>query len=242
MSGRSVSHVGYDDLPAEVAAEVRDASTRIRVRMQRTAADIVEIGRDLIVIKSKVGHGNFLPWIEQEFGMSEDTAQNFMRVAKRFGDQMPNYSVFEPTVLYELAKPSTPAEVRDNVVEMAQRGEKVTTKTVAELKEKLKKAAEDLKAEKETRAAIEGRSREVMAERDDAQTTAIYLRAQNEQLQKRLQEAESASAASAVEPSKPEPQILPPEPVDVNLMSMLALWEQSAPATRQAFLEEIRAT
>ena len=44
--------------------------------------------------------------------MSEDTAQNFLRVYERFG-QKPNNSVFsfKPTILYALAAPSTPESV-----------------------------------------------------------------------------------------------------------------------------------
>jgi hypothetical protein len=250
MAGRPVEQTSLEGLPADAAAEVRDASTRIKVRMHRTAQDIVEIGRDLILIKEKVGHGNFLPWIDAEFGMSQPTALNFMRVAEQFGEKIVSVTNLTPTVLYALAAPSTPEEVRDNVIEMAQRGEKVTTKTVAELKDKLKAAQDALKTEKETRAAIEGRSREVMKERDQARSELLLLRSANEQLQLRLKEAGSQPAepeilapepARASEPKDDElePELIPPTVVDVNLQALLALWHQSGIATRQAFLAEI---
>ena len=38
-----------------------ETADRIRQRMTRTAQDIVEIGRELIAVKDRVGHGNFLP-------------------------------------------------------------------------------------------------------------------------------------------------------------------------------------
>jgi hypothetical protein len=224
-----------DDLPANTVITVREASERVRLRMRRTAEDIVEIGRDLILIKETLRHGSFLPWIEQEFGMTARTAQNFMGVAEQFGDKYETVSHLPPKVLYALAAPSTPEEVRDNVVEMAKRGDRVTTKTVTELKEKLKAAEQQIKEERETRSMIESRSREVMAERDEANQKNLMLESQIRQLN-----ARQPDPPPAAQPR--EPEVLPPVPVDVNLMSMLALWEQSGPATRQAFLKEIRAT
>ncbi len=35
------------------------------------------------------GHGNFLPWIGAEFGMSKSTVENFMNVSDAFGNKIP---------------------------------------------------------------------------------------------------------------------------------------------------------
>jgi hypothetical protein len=56
-----------------------------------------------------VRDGNFLPWIEAEFGMHENTARNFMRVAEMFGKSTTVVDL-PPTVLYALAAPSTPED------------------------------------------------------------------------------------------------------------------------------------
>jgi len=124
---------------------LKEAASRIRSARARASQDIIAIGRDLIAVKERLGHGNFLPWIEREFGMSEDTAQNLMRVAANIGDQIPNGSVFQPTVLYELAAPSTPPEVRTEVIERVKAGETVT---VRDVKEKKRKAASTKKSRK----------------------------------------------------------------------------------------------
>ena len=70
------------------------------------AADIIDIGKDLIAVKAALGHGHFLAWIEVEFSMSIDSAQRFMAVADRLGDQMPHGAVFQPSALYALAAPA----------------------------------------------------------------------------------------------------------------------------------------
>jgi hypothetical protein len=37
---------------------------RIRLRLGRSAEEIIEIGRDPIGVKASIGDGNLLPWIE----------------------------------------------------------------------------------------------------------------------------------------------------------------------------------
>ena len=52
----------------------------IRSLRKQAADDIIEIGFRLTEAKALVGHGNWLPWLEREFGWIENTARNFMRV------------------------------------------------------------------------------------------------------------------------------------------------------------------
>lgn len=124
----------YSDLSVDVAQTVRDASQRIKVRMSRTVQDIIEIGRDLIEVKRTIGHGNFLPWIETEFGMNVRTAQRFMDSAENIGSKYDSVSLLPPTILYALAAPSTPDEVREQVVERVSKGEAVTVADIRDLK------------------------------------------------------------------------------------------------------------
>lgn len=126
----------YSTLAPDLQVEVKTATERIKLRMKRTAEDIIEIGKDLIAIKEKLPHGRFLPWIASEFEMTLMTANRFMNVAERFGKS--NIMLdFSPTTLYELAAPSTPDEVVEQVIEKAENGETVTAKDVKALKAKV---------------------------------------------------------------------------------------------------------
>jgi Protein of unknown function (DUF3102) len=111
-----------------------EAADRIRQRMTRTAEDIVEIGRELIAVKDRVGHGNFLPWIEREFRMSEDMAARFMNVARNMATQISQGANFQLSILYALASPSTPAEVRTEITERVVAGETITLADVRAVK------------------------------------------------------------------------------------------------------------
>ena len=107
----AVTPFDYAGVPAEKVQDVRDASARIKIRMSRTAQDIIEIGRDLIAVKALLGHGHYLQWLDAEFGMTDQSARNFTNVTERFGKSKTILD-FTPTVLYALAAPSTPEPVR----------------------------------------------------------------------------------------------------------------------------------
>ncbi len=83
------------------------------------------------IIKESLPHGQFLPWIEAEFGMGDRTARRFMDVARVFGSKMDSLSDLNVTneALYELAAPKTPLEVREEVERMIEAGEVVTKAT-----------------------------------------------------------------------------------------------------------------
>jgi hypothetical protein len=83
-----------------------------------SASSGIEIGCRLAACKAELGHGNWLPWLDREFGWSDRTALNFMRVyemvtkSEKFSDlSLPVSS------LYLLAAPSTPEEARQAVIE-----------------------------------------------------------------------------------------------------------------------------
>lgn len=115
----------YAALDAETRIVVQQRTTEIKALMKRAASDIIEIGQKLIDVKARLGHGNFRPWLKMEFDWSQDTAQNFMNVAAKFGN-FPNLDGMAPSALYLLAAPSTPESARIEAVVRAEEGEPIT--------------------------------------------------------------------------------------------------------------------
>jgi hypothetical protein len=72
MSERSQA-LAHDTALAAIAND-------IRARGRRVVGDVIEIGRHLTEAKALCSHGRWLPWLEREFGWSEQTALNLMRV------------------------------------------------------------------------------------------------------------------------------------------------------------------
>ena len=56
-----------------------------RFLMQRTAEAIIEIGKRLLVLKEKEGHGDFTKIVEEEIGIPYTSANRFMNVAIKTG-------------------------------------------------------------------------------------------------------------------------------------------------------------
>jgi hypothetical protein len=106
----------------------------IRQLGKQTIANVIEVGRRLTKCKDIVGHRNFGCWLDREFGWSERTAQNFMRVFELSNSESENFADFNLPVsaIYLLAAPSTPKNVRGEVIERARAGEKIKHATVKE--------------------------------------------------------------------------------------------------------------
>lgn len=68
---------GGGQLPGRTIEEI---SADIRMRVQHMARDYIAIGRDLIDAKALLGHGRFLPWL-QEMGFGVSAADKWMRLA-----------------------------------------------------------------------------------------------------------------------------------------------------------------
>lgn len=77
----------------------KEAAMKIRYLYQQalsiTTSYIIEIGRVLTEQKDTMEHGAWGKWLEEEVGFSASTAQNYMKIYKRFGSEQ--ISIFGST-------------------------------------------------------------------------------------------------------------------------------------------------
>ena len=85
-----------EPVPEEISLAQR--ADRIRQLQADVQRGIIQIGNELIAAKEQVGYGNWSHWLETEFSWTQRTANNFMRVAERFG-KMENVFQFQPSTL-----------------------------------------------------------------------------------------------------------------------------------------------
>ena len=52
-----------------VMTKLMELADEIRALSKQTRESVIAIGNKLFEAKEIVGHGNFLPWIEEEFGL-----------------------------------------------------------------------------------------------------------------------------------------------------------------------------
>ncbi|MBY3025446.1 DUF3102 domain-containing protein [Rhizobium leguminosarum] len=117
----------YSGVSAAVAKEAEAIAMRIR---DRHRGYTIETGKELLVIKKKLGHGKFGKWLEFHFGWKERTAQNYMNSATAFGSTPQVIDVLPPSTVYKLAAKSTPDALRQSVIDEIKRGEKPDPKQI----------------------------------------------------------------------------------------------------------------
>ncbi|MBR1149056.1 DUF3102 domain-containing protein [Bradyrhizobium sp. JYMT SZCCT0428] len=138
----------YDGVPAVKAAALRAEAGRIRKLLKATVPTIIEVGRSLIEVKAQLDHGKF----GAECGFSLSSAENYMRVAERFGDKIATVANLSPTTVYRLAKKSTPPSIVEAALQRAAKGDVISDDCVAVALDKAKferqQAAKRLRAAK----------------------------------------------------------------------------------------------
>jgi hypothetical protein len=139
---------------AENAASIRKLGTRV-------IGDVIEIGRRLSDCKRLVGHGNWLPWLKDEFRWSERTARNFIRAyefAQANATKIADLAI-DVSSLYLLAAPSTPEEVRAEALRRIDAGESLPHAEIKRIVDKAQKRPPSASATKRpisVREAVKG--------------------------------------------------------------------------------------
>jgi hypothetical protein len=139
------------ELPRSATIALAQHADAIRAAGRRTIENVVDIGRHLVEAKRLCGHGNWLPWLEREFGWSEDTAERYMKLADDRFRKLRNLSL-PVSCLYLLTAPGTPPEVRQSVIKRAASGEKISH---AEIKAAVGEARHFVKPSKKLRNAAQ---------------------------------------------------------------------------------------
>ncbi|MCC5602095.1 DUF3102 domain-containing protein [Nostoc favosum] len=128
-----ITRFDYELLTPEQRTLVEQHTTEIREQLRRTAQDIWEIGQRLAEVRSKLKHGQFDTWLKAEFGWSRRTAYNFINVYETFGNRANLAQIdIATSALYLLAAPSTPQKLREQYLEEAKTGKRITHKDLVQ--------------------------------------------------------------------------------------------------------------
>lgn len=139
-----VTNFDYGILTPEQRSLVEQRTSEIREQLRRTAQDIWEIGQSLAEVRTQLKHGQFDAWLKAEFGWSRRTAYNFINVYETFGNRANLAQIdIATSALYLLAAPSTPQNLREQYIEEAKTGKRITHKELVQtIKHQQEKVAE----------------------------------------------------------------------------------------------------
>jgi hypothetical protein len=124
MAGELLKLEVHAEAPMGIAST---RAQRIRELVGAVRINIICIGLELIAAKQQLPHGEWLPWLEREFGWSLRTAERFTKVAEVFTDgkldTVSNFSdlSIDAKALYLLSGPAIPENVRDFVAAQGKR-------------------------------------------------------------------------------------------------------------------------
>ena len=132
-----------DDDANFVKAEAQKIKDSYRTLIEK----VLDIGESLIEVKKRLKHGQFEVWLASEFSMLKNmnirTAQRYMNAAREFRlnrqDNLTSELLtqnFVTTAIFTLSESSTSPEAREEAIERAKQGEKISTKVAFELKAK----------------------------------------------------------------------------------------------------------
>ena len=145
------SQFNYGALDSQRRNDIEQATEAIRERLRKAAKNIWEIGNMLNQVQSKLERGEFDEWIKTEFDWSRRTAYKFISVYKRFDRQVNLEEInIATSALYLLAAESTPEAIREEFIQKAQKGEKITHQQVKKVVEEAKTISKNIEASPKT--------------------------------------------------------------------------------------------
>ena len=171
----------YDAFGGNVTTDLRATATRIRARL---ANSVIETGRDLLEVKERLPHGDFIRWVEAECLITSRTAQNMMTAARWVEGKSETVSHLQPTLIYLLSAPSTPTNIQAEFVARIESGECVSADAaraeIAAAREAKREAERE--AAKLARQTPEGKAwEESRAAREQRQLASAERKYQKEQ-------------------------------------------------------------
>jgi len=208
-----------DELPADIRLEAQSVITEYRALERRTLEGFAAIGRRLIGIRHKLEHGLFLKWIRNDLGVSIATAYRMIALAENLGDELLTVRNLPPSVVYELAAPTTPVTVRSEIITRLKAGQDIASDEIIRQVKDAREAARRSKAPvKENGTSLKARK------------PKIDVKAQLEAHRPRIEEA----LANRAEKTCPEPLSYTAKLLGVDVRTVKAV----AQPPKQAEVEE----
>lgn len=162
---------------------------------------IIDIGNRLNEAKALLNHGEWLPWLADKVGYSESTAQNFMRLARKYTNPQLVGDLGMRKALALLALPDSEREgfvSENNVIDMTSRELEKAIKERDEARKAAEQAKADARSAQDARASMEKRLKMAQDLLDRARTDKELVDGAVAALEEQLSEMKAAPVEVAV--------------------------------------------
>ena len=231
--GAALSEMFGESAPVETERGIETITEEIIFYKNVGGQAVIEIGRRLTEAKAQLKHGEWLPWLREKVEFSETSAQNFMRIAREYGNTHLVGDLGASKALVLLALPASERENFASEKHLVNGEEKsVSEMSKRELEEAIRqRKLAELERDKMQRELDEQRkaNEEAAAEMQKAQEAAEAARAA-------VEDAKSISLAAQERTAELERELkaLREKPVDVAVQTVDASAEQIAAAVKEA--------
>lgn len=190
--GAALSGMFGESAPVETERGIETITEEIIFYKNVGGQAVIEIGRRLTEAKAQLKHGEWLPWLREKVEFSETSAQNFMRIAREYGNTHLVGDLGASKALVLLALPASEREnfasekhlvngEEKSVSEMSKREleEAIRQRKLAELeRDKMQRELD------EQRKANEEAAAEMQKAQEAAEEQAAALRAELEKVRR----------------------------------------------------------
>lgn len=170
--GAALSGMFGESAPVETERGIETITEEIIFYKNVGGQAVIEIGRRLTEAKAQLKHGEWLPWLREKVEFSETSAQNFMRIAREYGN---THLVGDLGASKALVLLALPASERENFASEKHlvNGEE---KSVSEMsKRELEEAIRQRKLAEAGRKAAEEQAAALRAELEKARKSAAAM-------------------------------------------------------------------
>lgn len=94
----------YSAIDTETTSYLKQNAQETRGLLTRSSEDILKIGRNLLDAKERLPHGEFIPWVKAELGISQSTSWRFMQAAQ--GKEVKKKSFTVNDLMEQLSAPT----------------------------------------------------------------------------------------------------------------------------------------
>lgn len=121
------------------SVELQEIAERIKSLRKRATEHSIEIGRELVRVKTRLPHGEFVKWVEAQCEFKIRMAQDLMKLARDAAENPDLSAIMTPSTLRIYLSNRSTSAVRDLVSERAADGRRVSR---IELRSAIAKAQE----------------------------------------------------------------------------------------------------
>jgi hypothetical protein len=110
------------------SVELQEIAERIKLLRKRATEHAIEIGRELVGVKTRLPHGEFVKWVEAQCGFKIRMAQDLMKLSREAAENPDLAAIMMPSTLRVYMSNRSRSAVRNLVKTRMVTGERLTRK------------------------------------------------------------------------------------------------------------------